>query len=105
MLNIASDTTKQNEMYVFWDVPIACSITDYRVEYELTNQDQCLEIEDPQRVLLGFVVLTKVAVTDLLQYSTYIVYITPRKDAGFGITASIYNTTQAMGMHYVDKCS
>ena len=85
-------------MYVFWDEPIACNVTDYRVEYELTNQDQCQEIEDPQRVILGYVVLTKVALTDLLPYSTYIVYITPRNDAGFGILESSYNTTQAMGM-------
>ena len=105
MLNIASDTTAQNAMYVFWDEPIACIVTDYRVEYEFTNHDQCQEIEDPQRVLLGYAVLTKAAITDLLSYSTYIVYITPRNDAGVGITESTYNTTQAMGMYNVVNSS
>ena len=92
-------------MYVLWDVPIACSITDYRVEYELTNQDQCQETEDPHRVLFGFVVLTKIALTDLLPYSTYTVYITPRNEVGLGVTASVYNTTQSMGMYNGAKSS
>ena len=86
-------------MYVFWDMQIECAITDYRVEYELTNQDQCQETEYPHRVLLGYVVLTDITISGLLSYSTYTVYITPINDVGFGVTASVYNTTQPMGMY------
>ena len=97
---ITSDTLFQNAISLSWKTPIGCYPDGYQVEYELTNSDQCHEIQDPERVLFGYVVLESVVISELMPYSTYSVHITARNSVGYGATESISDITKETGKYH-----
>ena len=91
---MTSDASFQNELSLSWKALIGCSPDGYQVEYELTNSDQCHEIQDPERVMWGYVVLKSVVVSELMPYSTYAVHITANNSVGYGARQNISDITK-----------
>ena len=102
VLDLTSDASLQNILSLSWTAPIGCSSDDYQVEYELTRIDQC-RTQDPDRVLLGHVVLESVVISELMPYSTYSVHITARNGGGYGATESISDVTKETSKYHAHQ--
>ena len=92
--DMTSDASFQNELSLSWKSPIGCSPDGYQVEYVLYNSDQCHEIQDPERVLWDYIVLKSVVISELMDYSTYAVHITPKNSVGYGASENISDITK-----------
>ncbi len=94
-----SQTTSPSELDIEWDEQILnnCPTSLYHVEYELINEDQCLEIIDPIRFNDNDTTETSTTITGLKAYSTYRVFITAENEAGKGLSEVIEGTTNETG--------
>ena len=78
-----------------------CRSPSYRVEYLLTNEEQCEPKTSTDRVTHGTIAETSSTINGLLSYSTYQVFITPRADGvdGTRVMSSDMMTSEASKYH------
>ncbi|XP_072042769.1 uncharacterized protein [Amphiura filiformis] len=69
----------ENSVSIQWDsAPDPCHAVEYKVEYELTNRDQCLELTNEPTQLLSYTSASQATISDLEYYSTYTISVTAR---------------------------
>ena len=93
-------TANDNTLLVKWDpVPRSCAqLIEYKVEYKLINEDQCLENINGALQLESVTNATQVTLEDLYQYSTYAIYVTTRfNNVNESKKASVNVTTGEIG--------
>ena len=82
-----------------FDSPDSCQATNYFVAYQLTDKDQCQNIEDSSIEMYGSVSTTEVTLAGLLPYSTYRVYVTASNIGGDANPSSREIITPTEGKH------
>ena len=89
---------------VTWDDPLykPCPIDEFRYWYEITNLDQCQVFDPPQLIDEGTTTNTFITLPDLETYSTYMIYVAGRNEAGDGETTSNISTTNSSSMYTIE---
>ncbi|XP_071800004.1 protein sidekick-2-like [Asterias amurensis] len=93
---------RHDQLEVFWTAPpgtnpdTPCLATDYLVTYELTNLEQCRQLDHAGVSSLN-ISDTSVIKEGLKAHSTYMVTVTSRNEAGFGLSKAISKITGERG--------
>ncbi|XP_072041267.1 receptor-type tyrosine-protein phosphatase mu-like [Amphiura filiformis] len=93
----------ENSFFVEWDsAPDPCHAIEYKVEYRLTNRDQCLELTNEPTEQLSYTSASQATISDLEYYSTYDISVTARHSRLFteGTASSVATITEQTVPNY-----
>ena len=91
----ATPTPSQSEsLTVSWEAPHPPCATEYVVEYQLINFDQCDDTSGP-KIMVDTIEDTSITITELHPYSKYAVFVTAKNHLGGSETTVLATTSEA----------